>query len=270
MTKSRKYRGKRILAQDVREISLVDVPASHGETDGANILLYKASSGNGKGDSMPQAKEDELKLDDLSDDVKEHIQSLSDQIAALTTEKEQVASELETIKNSQEETETESEEEENKEEALLKTLDPEAKALFEDMQKKIDTSAKSAAQAIDLAKKLEEDKKEVLYKSKAQGMPNVLGGDKADSYLEIVKDVEPEVADKITKLLEDAEAALKEGNLTQEIGVTTVNDDTSVATELDKAAKELTTKDSNLTYEEALLKAIEANPKWYDEYHENK
>ncbi len=282
MFNKRKHKGRRIVKQDVQEISLVDVPASAGQTAGADIVLFKtdtSSTGtrslvntntitfsNIEGDEMPKAvvkKEDnsnaeenpstEINLEDLSDDVKDYIQSLNTQLDELLAEKESAKVEVE----------------EESTEELVKSLPEDAKALFETMQKKVDDSSKAAADAIRLAKELEEDKIKEVYKAQTSTLKNVVGGDKADDYIEIMKALPKELATKLHKLFEDAEAALTNGDLTKEIG-SAVKETNGFASEVEKRTQELINSNSDLDFTEALVKVMTDSPDLYDQYHSEK
>lgn len=167
----------------------------------------------------------------------------------------------------------EEDEEEMKMKKSLEALPEELRKEFETIQKAQDEKiAELTAKNETFAKQLKEERdrretEEWVAKCKEHlaALPGKTAQEHGESFKKMA-DADAELAEEQFKVLKSAADAIKEGNLYKELGGRGEDTTGSVMTKINKAANELRKSDSNLSKEQAFMKALENDPKLYAEY----
>jgi hypothetical protein len=167
----------------------------------------------------------------------------------------------------------EDEEEELKMKKSLEELPEEVRKEFEAIHKAQDDKISELTKANEVfAKQLKEERdrretEEWVAKCKEHlaALPGKTAQEHGESFKKMA-DADPELAKEQFAVLKAAADAVKEGNLYKELGGRGEDTTGSVMTKINKAANELRKSDSNLSKEQAFMKALENDPKLYAEY----
>jgi hypothetical protein len=241
------------------EVSMVP----SGDNPPAEIVLAKAEGDKTHGGENPAptlsdntTKGDtavaEISKDDLPEEVVQYIEALEDTV----DEQAQALSagdEADDLESALLEIEHEGLLDED---AVLAKADPEIRQLVEKAEAR-------AAAAEELAKTERNERLRREYIEKAQGFP-MISTDTArlgEILKAVDENLDPADAAEIHSLLAAANGALSESGLFQEIGSSVAK----VAPRLESAAAEIRKANPDLTYEQAVAKALDTNPSLYEE-----
>lgn len=247
-----------------------EAPMAKATTDSTEV--EKNDAGDDAEVQKAELRKDagEVDFDSLPDDVKKYIDTLEDVVVqkVLTkTEEAPVAEKTEVAKADEapgDTTEVAKGEAEESEEDLLKSADPRLADLIRKSRDDAAAANKAAAEATKVAK-FERDQRverELIAKADTFSVP----GDKSD-VVAILKSAtatgDAELIAKIDKLLAATTEVMKQTDLFKEIGT---DQPGGIESGLEKVAKALIDTDPKLTKEQAIAKALEANPELYNTY----
>jgi hypothetical protein len=150
----------------------------------------------------------------------------------------------------------------------LSKSDPAVREVIEKMQadhrEEIDKANKRAEDAENIAKAERTERLTREYVSKAQALPMIAEDpNELGAMLQEIAALDPAAAAKVEKVLKAANEAIEKGDLFSEIGRHGV--ESTVAPEVESAAAAIRKDDPNLTHEQAMAKAYEANPALYEQ-----
>jgi hypothetical protein len=149
---------------------------------------------------------------------------------------------------------------------VLSKADPETRAYIEKMEADNRAAVEKANKRIAEAEKIAKAERDLRIQreavTKAQALPMIAEDPNELAELLIALDGTPEGA-KVEKMLKAANEAIAKGDLFSEMGRTGAG--VTSGTAVEAAAAEIRKADPNLTPEQAIAKAYEANPDLYDE-----
>ena len=214
-------------------------------TDGEEETMKKSKRPMKKGDVLEDEEVSEDVID-LPNEVFEYISALESANAELLDQVEKLAKSAEVVAE---------------EEDIMKSADPQIVALvksFEERAKAAETIAKSERDF-----RLERE-----FVSKASTL-NALPIE-SDSFGKVLKGVAESVSSEQFKVLWEvlsaANSALAESNLFTEVGKSGDFDNDGATSPINKAAERILATTPNLTREQAIAKALEADPNLYSAY----
>lgn len=224
------------------EVSLVTRPANQHST----VVLFKADSDTET--DMPEET-------DIIEDVRKNgllDEQVTDYIEALEKANEELFSALE----SQEQVEDDDEGDD-----ILKSADPRIVELVKSAEKR-------AVTAETIAKAEREQRRDREFLAKAQDFGSLptdaveLGG-----LMKSAADhLDTETFDQLVGLFSKVNSMIEAGGLLDEVGKSYSVEATDAFSAIEKAAEQLRVEDTSLTYEQAVEKAVEANPNLYSDH----
>lgn len=219
---------------------------------------------------------DELVIskDDLDPEVVEYIEALEDAVALLSKDDDADDDDDEEVDEVEDDDEEEEEDDDAEKAAaaaasksLKKALakaDPALREVIEKQIERAEAAEQRAAEAEKVAKAERDERVRKEFVTKAQAMPMI--SEKPSELADILKgvhDLDPKLGAKVEKLLVTANENIAKGDLFSEIGKT--GGGVTLSESVDAAAKAIQKDDPDLTYEQAVAKAYEQNPRLYDE-----
>ena len=160
----------------------------------------------------------------------------------------------------------------NKPEDVLKSATPEVKALFDNMQEKIEKLDVNATEAIKKANELETVAKRKEFIAKAEGYKGlaIKPEDFGEALMKISDGVDADTFKKLEDTLAVASKSVVESDLFKVQGSDGRGESGDIEIQIAKGAEELRKSDPKLTKEQAEAKFLEANPEIYEKYENEK
>lgn len=283
----------RLTGVDLSMVSLVP----SGDDPRAKTVIFKAdpdmSTTNNSGRStMPDIASKEWKMaqhddgtdviskDDLPDEVVEYIEKLEEIVDVLKDDTDVLDSETDVDDDEDDDDEfddalfddaDEFDDDDEDEDDDMAKADPVMKAAINAAVAKavshVQADADRRIQKAERIAKTERDerlKRDFIAKARTDMGNLTESPEKIAGVLKSLHDHDPRVGAEVERILKAANAQIEAGGgVLDEIGK---SGSTTLEASLDSAAKAEIAKDGNLTYEQAVTKALEANPALYDEY----
>lgn len=246
---------------EITKIALVE----EGSCSEAHINLFKSKEGKGTKKMAKKTLEEILK--GLSEEDKAvidaEIATINKAKSDLETEKGELEKACSDMKKEMEDKDDKDDEDDNDEDKLMKSASPEIQAIVK--------AAREQAKANALvAQKLQDEKMEVLAKSKAATLKN-LSADEANiaGIFKSLNGTSSEMATKVFEILERANAVIEKSKAFEEAGTgtegATSGDSDSAWSEIEKAAEPIS-KAKNITKEQAITEVMINQPELYKKY----
>lgn len=263
--------GNRLTDMEFDEISLVNRPANQL----SKVVLFKADDGKEQKPMRGKKKLDEMYGDDdkpmskqkmmgegMGDDEDEDgpmsksaelPTEVYEYIEALEASNAELVSELEKMAEGDDDDEDDDEDKD-----ILKSADPRIVEILK--------AAEDRAEAAEQIAKAERDYRlEREFIGKAAELDSLPV--KAEEFGKVLKSVadvvQPDDFNAIMGALTAANSAVASGDLFSELGKSTAFDNDSPSSEINKAAAKIIESDPGITREQAIAKAVEANPQLY-------
>ena len=149
-------------------------------------------------------------------------------------------------------------------------MDPEVKAIFEKMAADSHTATERAERAENIAKSLQDEKVLKEYVEKAGDLSHLpVEPLKFGPVLKALGEGHPTEFEEILRVLKAADAAIEKSELFKEIGKAG-SGETSAEAAVYAKARSLVAKDADLTFDEAVVKVLEADPELYERYEDER